>query len=175
MRIRLRHAVFVALNKGAIATTVAAMMACGGQMLGGWTAAAQTAGDTAVQSASIKTSTQDGVYTEEQANRGQARYMRVCVSCHHKELQGDWQASAPPLAGRRFVTTWENETLESLFDKIRTTMPFEDPGSLTLQDSIDLVAFILKVNRMPAGVDELMAEPDALRRIVITSTPNDGR
>src|SRR5262245_45385467 len=47
-----------------------------------------------------------GVYTEEQAKRGNARYQRLCLSCHHGELQGDRDIGAPPLSGGAFLETW---------------------------------------------------------------------
>jgi S-disulfanyl-L-cysteine oxidoreductase SoxD len=42
----------------------------------------------------------NGVFTTEQAQRGQARYKEFCASCHGDMLEGG--ESAPPLAGGEF-------------------------------------------------------------------------
>jgi cytochrome c len=109
----------------------------------------------------------DGVYTEEQASRGQARYLQLCLSCHHAALQGDREVGAPALAGEAFLTEWHDVTVETLFETIYSTMPVESPGTLGLQESIDLVAYILHVNGVPAGQEELELDQARLRRTLI--------
>src|SRR3989442_10329182 len=71
----------------------------------------------------------DGVYTTEQATRGQALYMERCSSCHGATLGGD---IAPPLTGGDFVKVWGGP-LSELVNKIQNTMPANDPGNLTRQ------------------------------------------
>jgi hypothetical protein len=115
----------------------------------------------------------DGVYTEEQASRGQVRYTELCLSCHHEYLQGDTEVRAPALAGGAFMTTWHDVTVETLFETIYSTMPFESPGSLGLQESIDMVAYILQENGVPPGQAELLLDPGRLRRTLIQT--QDGR
>ena len=112
----------------------------------------------------------DGVYAEEQASRGQAHYMRLCLSCHHGGLQGDLEIGAPALAGEAFMSKWHDLTVETLFETIYATMPYEAPGSLGLQEWIDLVAYILQVNNVPRGQEELVLERDRLRRLLIKKT-----
>ena len=84
-------------------------------------------------------------YTEEQSARGEALYTKSCGACH------DDKSMAPPLQGDTFLKNWSDKTAGALFDKIEVTMPLNEPGSLTDQQSADLVAYILKVNHFPSG------------------------
>ena len=78
----------------------------------------------------------DGVYSDTQARRGQALYKDRCAACHGATLAG---GNAPPLAGDAFIAIWGGP-LSDLVDKIQNTMPQDDPGKLTRQQSADIVA-----------------------------------
>jgi hypothetical protein len=71
--------------------------------------------------------------------------------------------ATPPLAGETFRTKWASLTLNDLFTKIRETMPTVEPGMLTPAEYIDLVAYILQENKVPAGTTELTADGAALK------------
>jgi len=73
----------------------------------------------------------DGVYTEEQAKRGESVYRKECAACHGDLLAG--AESAPPLTGGAFLANWNGLTIGDLFDRIRKTMPQSAPGRLTRQ------------------------------------------
>src|SRR5688500_16842306 len=105
---------------------------------------------------------QDGVFTEAQAGRGQALYGQRCAGCHGPTLGG---AQAPPLAGEPFVAKWRMEPLSALFIKIRYTMPPAAPAPLTSEQAVDLVAHILKTNKLPAGKTDLPAADMETRAI----------
>jgi mono/diheme cytochrome c family protein len=105
---------------------------------------------------------QDGIYSDAQAARGQAVYARRCASCHGDALKG---AQAPPLANEGFIANWRAEPLAALAAKIRNTMPLDAPGSLTPQETADLVAVVLKSNAFPAGRTELASADAALKSI----------
>jgi mono/diheme cytochrome c family protein len=109
----------------------------------------------------------DGVYTEEQAERGRAAYMESCASCHAKDLRGD--STAPSLVEESFSFQWDNATVGELFTRIRTLMPSDRPNSLPAQRYRDIVAFLLQANKFPAGGQPLDADVDALERIRITA------
>src|ERR1700687_2018255 len=94
----------------------------------------------------------DGVYSDAQAKRGQALYKERCASCHGEALRGD---SGPPLTGDEFIAVWGSQPLSDLVGKILTTMPANDPGKLTRQQSTDLVGHILQVGKFPAGQADL--------------------
>ena len=109
-------------------------------------------------------STRDGVYSERQAGRGQASYKAACASCHGDSLQGSGAAN-PPLAGPDFIMNWKGQTVGDLFEKIQTTMPADRPGKLSRAETADIVAYILKVNRQPAGDRDLPSDAEALKQI----------
>ena len=104
----------------------------------------------------------DGVFTDAQAARGQATYQKQCVSCHGDKLQG---AQGPPLVAEAFLSHWHTQPLADLAGKIRNTMPADATGTLTPQQSVDLVAFILKTGGFPAGKTELSADEGVLAKI----------
>ncbi len=105
----------------------------------------------------------DGVYTEEQAKRGETIYQKECAACHGAMLTGG--ESAPPLTGGPFLANWNGLTMGDLFDRIRKTMPQTNPGRLTRQQDADILAFMLSVNKFPAGKTELYRQSEMLKEI----------
>src|SRR5262245_66431712 len=67
----------------------------------------------------------DGVYTQEQANRGKAMYSTECASCHGAELTGG--EMAPGLAGGEFISDWDGLTLRDVFEPIRVSVQHDPP------------------------------------------------
>jgi S-disulfanyl-L-cysteine oxidoreductase SoxD len=100
--------------------------------------------------------TRDGVYTAAQARRGRESYKRACAECHPL----DWYRGA-------VMKPWAGAPLFDLYDVVATTMPQDNPGSLKHREYLDLLAYILSLNGMPAGGEELTARPEALKRILI--------
>lgn len=107
----------------------------------------------------------DGVYTDAQAKRGEAIYYERCAGCHGPELEGG--DMTPALTGGGFTSTWNDVSVGDLFERIRITMPLDRPRTLSRQQSADVIAFLLKANRWPAGAAELPREPEALKEIRI--------
>jgi cytochrome c len=105
----------------------------------------------------------DGVYTEEQARRGEPIYRKECALCHGDMLTGG--ESAPPLSGGAFLANWNGLTMGDLFDRIRKTMPQTNPGRLTRQQDADILAFMLSINKFPSGKTELYRQSEMLREI----------
>ncbi len=105
----------------------------------------------------------DGVYTEEQAKRGEPIYRKECAACHGDMLTGG--ESSPPLTGGAFLANWNGLTMGDLFDRIRKTMPQSAPGRLTRQQDADILAFMLSVNKFPAGKTELYRQLEMLKEI----------
>jgi S-disulfanyl-L-cysteine oxidoreductase SoxD len=100
--------------------------------------------------------TRDGVYTAEQAERGKERYKRDCAGCHPV----DWYKGD-------VMKPWDGAPLGNLYELIVTTMPKNNPGSLKPKEYVSLLAFILSLNDMPTGTEELPEPSDALKKIVI--------
>ena len=107
----------------------------------------------------------DGVYTSDQAKRGAELYANQCASCHGLALTGG--ESAPALTGGDFMSNWNQLTVGDLFDRIRTTMPADHPGTLTRAQTASVLAHILNVGEFPAGKTELPTQSEVLKQIRI--------
>src|SRR5262245_46002541 len=110
----------------------------------------------------------NGVFNADQAKRGEASAGRTCAKCHNADLAGG--QDGPALVGADVLQAWNGMTVGELFDRIRTTMPADAPRSLSPQETADVVAFILSLNKCPTG-DELPSEMEALSQIRITTRP----
>jgi len=113
--------------------------------------------------ASAPRSVLDGIYTEAQAKRGEPLYAQQCASCHGQTLEG--MDMAPGLTGNAFMSNWSGLTVGDLFERIRLTMPQDDPGHLTRQQDADVVAYLLSVSKYPPGKTELPLETEMLKQI----------
>ena len=102
----------------------------------------------------------------DQAKRG-ALKSGLCIECHGDGFIG---GPAPELAGAAFAASWNGRTVGDLFDLIRLTMPDNEPGSLSREVYVDLVAYILAVNKFPAGQTEISTEIEALKLIRIDAS-----
>ena len=111
--------------------------------------------------------TADGVGTDAQVKRGSDVYAMGCAACHDAQLAGS--GTAPALAGTDFAANWKDETVGALFERIRATMPADNPGSLKRDQTADLVAFILNFNKYPLAQKDLPTEFEALKAIKITA------
>ncbi|HYR45030.1 MAG TPA: cytochrome c [Terriglobia bacterium] len=106
----------------------------------------------------------DGVYTGEQAQRGEKVYVEACSNCHGRTLEG--ADMTPALTGGGFMSNWDGLTVGDLFDRIRISMPADRPGSLSRQEDVDVIAYILRFNQFPGGKEELPREVLALKQIL---------
>ena len=89
-----------------------------------------------------------------------------CASCHGMMLEG---RNSVPLSGATFQARWadENHSIDDLFYIVRTLMPYGKPASLSKQEYIDIIAYILMINGYPAGAQALPLDPAVLKRIII--------
>jgi alcohol dehydrogenase (cytochrome c) len=111
-------------------------------------------------------SQQKGIFTEAQSRRGRELYDTRCASCHGLRLEG---GSADPLAGAKFMAKWGrgNHNVDELYYITRTTMPYGAGGTLSNQQYIDIVAYMLKANGYPAAERELTTASTTLKGIKI--------
>lgn len=126
-------------------------------LLAGIGASASAWPTAAAQTGAGARSARDGVYSRAQASRGQKIFGVRCAGCHPIEAFTD----------QVFLAAWKGQTAHALFTSIRTTMPQENPGGLRRQDYADLLAYLLHLNKLPAGSTELGATDDALKKVVI--------
>ena len=115
-----------------------------------------------------KKSVWTGVYSAKQAARGAELYNGACASCHGDDLEGVEQA--PSLAGGTFAQRWDGSTLKKLFERIQVMPPDDPTKRLTDQQDVDLLAFLLSVNKIPAGTAALDADGNALAQITFLAT-----
>jgi mono/diheme cytochrome c family protein len=105
----------------------------------------------------------DAVYTEEQAKRGEDLYTKSCGSCHGTELTGT--DKGPPVVGAIFDANYDGKKMGDLSERIRTTMPVDNPGSLTRAQNADVLSFMLHKAGAPAGTTNLPTNVDQLNSI----------
>lgn len=110
------------------------------------------------------TTVKDGVYSAAQAKRGEALYNEQCASCHSADLSG---GGAPQLAGADFIGFWDKTPVSDLVIKIKDSMPASSPGSLNAQQSTEITAYMLQVNKFPAGDADMSPDPAAQKSITI--------
>ena len=110
-----------------------------------------------------------GVYTDEQAKRGESVSNKLCTSCHGPDLTGG--EAGPTLVGLEFTGNWNNLTVAEFFDRVHATMPADAPGTMTPQQTSDVTAYVFKLNKYPAGTTELPTDLAALEGIKIEGEP----
>ncbi len=104
--------------------------------------------------------TMRGVYTAEQAVKGKEVFHGACLGCH----------TTASHTGAAFALRWFGKPLGELYDYVSQLMPKSGPGTLTEDEYVWVIAYILKLNGMPAGSTELHADPAWLRSVRVDST-----
>ena len=120
------------------------------------------AGPRALGQAAAAPSVLAGAYTEAQAVQGRTLYYEQCLQCHGETLAG--VDKAPPLAGPQFESTWNGAPLAALVARI-LAMPPEKPGTLSQEQSVAILAYLLWYNGLPLGEVPLASAPDILGKI----------
>jgi S-disulfanyl-L-cysteine oxidoreductase SoxD len=105
----------------------------------------------------------DGLYTADQAHRGEAAYQKQCLSCHGAALDG--VGPYPTLSGDDFLSKYQGQPLLNVYDMIQKLMPADHPGSLTRPQASDLLAYILSFDKFPAGKTELPNDEETLKKV----------
>ena len=106
----------------------------------------------------------DGVFTAEQADRGEVHYDDQCAVCHGAIRQFVPEMAAL-LGDHTFRNAWRGRSLGELFGYILETMPQDAPGTLTPAETAEIVAHILRGNRLPVGETALPDDEETLSRI----------
>lgn len=102
-------------------------------------------------------STRSGVYSEAQSAQGREIYALNCMTCHTPASH----------AGPEFTAKWEGRLFWDLYQYVRESMPKSEPGSLTAREYLAVLAYLLKMNDMPGGPEELPGDSTSLSRIRI--------
>jgi len=114
---------------------------------------------------SAQKTTLSGIYTLEEAKAGREMYAGLCASCH----------TAASHTGPAFRKKWTGHPLSEIFNYMRTLMPKNDPGSLAEEDYGVLLAYLLQMNKMPAGKTYLSTDTLELRKIRIAFPTSPSR
>lgn len=99
----------------------------------------------------------DAIYTEAQAEAGERLYAEHCLTCHDKKYF------------RPVLKAWEGQPLGLLYTVMSASMPESNPGALPRKDYVEILAYILSLNRYPAGDSELDYKDGVLDSIVIST------
>lgn len=110
--------------------------------------------EAAAEEAAEAVTTTQGVFSEEQATRGEDVFWTICAECHFEE---DF--------GGPFIQSWVGASAKDLLDEIVATMPEDNPGGLPPEQYVDVLAYMFKINGLPTGEDELT--PDNLDAVEI--------
>jgi S-disulfanyl-L-cysteine oxidoreductase SoxD len=144
-----------------IPATIVAIVSAGivsGRMATIASAAPMTA--SAYQQTDTARTSMDGVYTTAQATSGSDVFAAQCRSCHSPTVH----------SGPAFRTKWFGHTLGELYGYMRREMPKNDPGSMSDDDYAKALAYLLRINGMPAGTRMLSSDSATLHRIRLDST-----
>lgn len=107
----------------------------------------------------------NGVYSKEQASRGQKAYNSQCERCHGEALLGG--ENSPRLVDQDFLEKGNGKSVGSLVDLTRKTMPTDGPGKLSRRQCVDIVAYLLGANGFPAGESDLESDAAVLNGILL--------
>jgi len=119
---------------------------------------------TAIAAEQAANRTSNPTYVVEQAVAGKAIYEKQCVGCHGETLDN---GEAPPLMGTSFMAKWGGKSVFDLFNQTRATMPAAAPGSLTVEEYTQVLAYMFQKNIMLASKQPLMAEAAAMKSMII--------
>jgi mono/diheme cytochrome c family protein len=126
-------------------------------------AAAMTASYATVRAAQeAGKTTWDGVYSDAQATKGEAIYNDKCAKCHGVDGTG---GDAPELQGGGFAADWDGLTVTQLFDRTRQSMPQDNPGSLSRDETASIIAYLFRKNGFPAGDTDMSSAGEVMGQI----------
>jgi S-disulfanyl-L-cysteine oxidoreductase SoxD len=98
-----------------------------------------------------------GIFTDDQAARGESIFKASCSTCH----------AAEDFSNPSFLMGWEGMTVLNLFQKVQNSMPMDNPGSLRPEDYADVLSYFFRLSKAPAGKEELDTDPEHLKLIRI--------
>lgn len=97
----------------------------------------------------------DGVYTEQQAEKGETLYAQHCLLCHDKKYF------------RPVLQRFEGQPIGIMYTVMSASMPESNPGFLTEEEYVDILAYILSLSRYEPGDTELDHNDGALNELMV--------
>jgi len=107
-----------------------------------------------------------GDFTKAQADAGKLIFDKTCAVCHGDHLQG---GVGPALSGQMFlsVSQYQKISADYFYHFMSTHMPLTNPGSLTKEEYLSIMAYMLEVNGYPPGSQPLTDNTEELQAIKI--------
>jgi mono/diheme cytochrome c family protein len=102
-------------------------------------------------------------YSAEQAKRGKEQYAQYCAQCHAANLSGI--GTAPALLGEAFLQDYFS--VNDLFIKASVTMPGDNVHGLPTETYLNIIAYLLQANGLPAGTENLKSDVTAMKRMAL--------
>ena len=100
------------------------------------------------------------------ADGGAATFADKCSGCHGSDANG---AHGPALRGEQFWSQWEGKPLRKLYSRIISTMPQDDAGTLSEEETLGLVAFLTRLNTGSAP-NPPYASANDLNTVIVAAT-----
>lgn len=113
----------------------------------------------AVEEEAVAIASGSASFTEEQADRGRDLFRAQCTECHYSSEFSDSQ----------FKFKWSRRSAGNLYELIQTSMPETAPGSLSPEEAVDVVSYILGMNGFEPGPTELVPDRAVLDAIELSS------
>lgn len=104
-------------------------------------------------------STTGAVFSDAQANRGRDTFRAGCTECH---FSSEFRDSS-------FKFKWSRRSAGNLYQMIQTEMPEDAPGSLSPEQTVELVSYILRMNGFEPGASDIMPDRAVLDEISLAS------
>ena len=101
--------------------------------------------------------TNDKIFSKQQAKIGATLYKNNCLICHDKKYF------------RPVFKAWDGQSLGTFYLVMSSSMPESNPGSLSQQEYVDILAYILSLNRYSSGEDVLLPSTEILNKITISA------
>jgi mono/diheme cytochrome c family protein len=120
----------------------------------------------------------EAFFTAAQAARGRIAWNRNCAFCHSVDPKNstpqDLVQPLPSTFGGHFIERVVNgkvvyPNVLALYSKLKS-MPAFNVNAITEQERVDIAAYILQANGLPAGNDEIPVDTDAMR-LMMTNEP----
>ena len=110
------------------------------------------------------------MYTGVQAKHGVRLYSQHCAGCHGDKLEG--KGNFPALSGEAFLKRCadSDHTVDDVFYIMRAFMPYNEPGKLSQQQYVEILAYVLKVNDFAAGATALFSDASVMQRLAFVVT-----
>src|SRR5258708_12630491 len=102
-------------------------------------------------------------YSAAQAKRGKEQYAQDCAQCHGANLKGI--GTAPALLGDNFMRDYYS--VNDLFIKASVTMPGDNVHGLPTDTYLNIIAYLLLTNGLPAGTENLKGDVTAMKRMAL--------